>query len=218
MLENAAQWFAGEWGHQVRIFLCYFSLKQRLLSLSLKTRYNIKTWDVTGSGDLVSTFRNGHRGRVNDFLLVNERTLVSASSDNSIIVWNITTQSRILTLLNHNDTVRVLKMLDKSLMVSGSHDGQIILWNLTVTTPTPSGHDHFVASFSNHTSEIGYALGVVKMRESALMSSRRVLVSGARDQFINIWNVNTGQLMRQIATGKDVFALTVIESRGAKLG
>ncbi len=108
-------------------------------------------------------------------------------------------------------------MLDKSLMVSGSHDGQIILWNLTVTTHTPSGHDHFVASLSNHTSEIGYALGVVKMRESALMS-RRVLVSGARDQFINIWNVNTGQLIRQIATGKDVFALTVIESRGAKLG
>ena len=211
MLENVAQWFAGEWGHQVRIFLCYFRLKQRLLSLSLKTRYNIKTWDVTGSGDLVSTFRNGHRGRVNDFLLVNERTLVSASSDNSIIVWNITTQSRILTLLNHNDTVRVLKMLDKSLMVSGSHDGQIILWNLTVTT-----NDHFVASFSNHTSEIGYALGVLKMKESSLLS-RRVLVSGARDQFINIWNVNTGELIRQIATGKDMFALTVIENRGTKL-
>jgi WD40 repeat protein len=101
-----------------------------------------------------------------------------------------------------------------SLMVSASQDGQIILWNLTMTT-TPS-HDHFVASLSNHTSEIGYALGVLKMKESSLLS-RRVLVSGARDQFINIWNVNTGELIRQIATGKDMFALTVIENRGTKL-
>lgn len=154
---------------------------------------------MTGSGDLVSTFLNGHRGRVNDLLLVNNRMLASASSDDTIIVWNITTQSRIFTLTQHNDTVRTLRLIAPNIMASASQDGQIILWNLTNGLP--------IASLNNHSSEIGYALGLIVSSMDAMSS---ILVSGGRDQWINLWNVSTGQLIRRFYTGKDVYALSLM--------
>lgn len=147
---------------------CLQMLPNGLLA-SGDSRYNIKTWDVTGTGTQVSTFLDAHSGRVNDLLLLDEKRLASASSDDSIVVWNLTTQSRIFTLVGHEDTVRALTLIAPQVMASASNDKSVKLWNLT------SGSLLF--TLSNHSKEIGYALDTLRPE---------VLVSGSRDTRINV--------------------------------
>lgn len=89
------------------------------------------------------------------------------------------------------------------IMASASQDGQIILWNLTSGLP--------IAYLNNHTAEIGYGLDVY-------IGSMPILVSGARDQWIDLWNISTAQLIRRFNTGKDVYALgLMVENDVARL-
>jgi WD40 repeat protein len=84
-------------------------------------------------------------------------------------------------------------------MASASQDGQIILWNLTNGLP--------IASLNNHTTEIGYALGLIV---DSMDTTSPILVSGGRDKWINLWNVSTGQLIKRFYTDKDVYALSLM--------
>ncbi|YAF98397.1 MAG: WD40 repeat domain-containing protein [Nodularia sp. CChRGM 3473] len=116
-------------------------------------------------------------------LTSNGQTLVSASADKTIKVWNLNTGKIVSTLLGHNDTVRAIALsADGQTLVSGSGDQTIKIWNFQtfelMRTITPNA---------------GPVWSV------ALSDDGQTLVSGNEDGSIKIWNFHTGQLLRTIA-------------------
>ncbi|WP_414565270.1 MULTISPECIES: WD40 repeat domain-containing protein [unclassified Anabaena] len=115
-------------------------------------------------------------------LTANGQTLVSASADKTIKVWNVNPGKIISTLEGHTDTVREIAISsDGQTLVSGSGDKTIKVWNLQtfeiIRTITPNG---------------GPVWSV------AISSDGQTLVSGTEDGNIQIWNFHTGQLLRTI--------------------
>ncbi|WP_414541409.1 WD40 repeat domain-containing protein [Nostoc sp. CCY0012] len=115
-------------------------------------------------------------------LTANGQTLVSASADKTIKVWNVNPGKIISTLEGHTDTVREIAISsDDQTLVSGSGDKTIKVWNLQtfeiIRTINPNG---------------GPVWSV------AISSDGQTLVSGTEDGNIQIWNFHTGQLLRTI--------------------
>jgi len=135
--------------------------------------------DLSPAGEL-----KGHGGWVTALATTTEEPdlLLSASRDNSIIVWNLTreegkygTARRRLT--GHAHYVQdVAISSDGQFALSGSWDGTLRLWDLNTGNTT--------RRFVGHTKDV---LSV------AFSADNRQIVSGSRDKTINLWNT-LGQL------------------------
>ena len=55
--------------------------------------------------------------------------MASCSDDNTIIIWDIESGNKIMTLADHTNSVRSLVVLPDGSLASGSFDGEIIKWN-----------------------------------------------------------------------------------------
>lgn len=107
-------------------------------------------------------------------------TLVSASEDNTIKVWDVATTELQRTLDGHTDGVSSLAISpDGEAVASGSEDSTVRIWNL-------------------HTGKLERALighhdGV---RTVSFSPQGDMLASGSRDGTVRLWNVSTGMLER----------------------
>lgn len=73
----------------------------------------------------------GHGKVVNDVLLLDDDTAVSASSDRTVRVWDIPARAARLTLDGHRDAVTaVAGAPDTGVVVSGGYDGRLRWWDL----------------------------------------------------------------------------------------
>ncbi|MBD2435424.1 AAA-like domain-containing protein [Nostoc sp. FACHB-110] len=121
---------------------------------------------------------NQQKQSVNSVALSPDRkTLASASLDNKIKLWNVTTGKAITTLTGHQSGVSSVAFSpDGKTLASASWDKTITLWNVTtgkeITTLT------------------GYQSGVSSV---AFSPDGKTLASASWDKTITLWNVITGK-------------------------
>jgi WD40 repeat protein len=112
------------------------------------------------------------------------KTLISASGDHTIKVWDLSTGKVRQTLLGHTGPIVSIAMsTDGQTLASGGRDRTVKLWNLATgkLIRTVSG-------------------GAGWVKAVALSSNGQNLVSGNEDKTISVWDVATGSL-RYLLTG-----------------
>jgi WD40 repeat protein len=132
----------------------------------------------------VRTILEGHTGRVGSMAFSPDgERLVSASwADNSIVMWDIETGERLLTLEGHKGGVEsVAWSPDGTILASGSWDNTVIVWDAATgeRLRTLEGHTDMVH-------------GV------AFSPDGTTLASGSWDETVIVWNVETGERLRTL--------------------
>ena len=107
----------------------------------------IKIYNVNDNGNLISTL-DGHTSNVRDLSLISDDLLASSSGypDQTIRIWNLTTNSAKFNLTGHANSVYGLRLMSSDILASGSADNSTKLWNIT------SGS--LIRTLKNHTNYI----------------------------------------------------------------
>ncbi|MBE9094218.1 serine/threonine-protein kinase [Tychonema sp. LEGE 07203] len=153
-----------------------------LLSASFGT---IRMWNVK-TGRLVRTLSAVHSKKSVKTLAVSPDGSIFASGgdDNNVILWDLKTGRRMLTISAHKATVNALTFSsDGNTLASGSEDKTVRLWN--------------AKTGSRLRTLGGHAGGVNAI---ALTRDGKTLASGSEDKTVRLWNLDTGEV-RRIITG-----------------
>ncbi|CAK5263759.1 unnamed protein product [Mycena citricolor] len=122
----------------------------------------------------------GHDGPVNAVGLEGRdgKTLVSASGDGKMILWNIATGDRVRTFEGHERGLACIEYKG-DLIISGSNDCKIKIWSASsgACLRTLTGHESLV-------------------RALAFDPSTGRLVSGGYDRSVRVWDLCTGRSLR----------------------
>ena len=111
------------------------------------------------------------------FSPVDDTLLASGSSDGTVKLWDVETQTNIATLEGHTAAVfSVAFSPNRMLLASGSFDGTVKLWDANAHTN--------IATFEGHAAEIASV---------AFSPDGTTLASGAGDGIIKLWDVATHQ-------------------------
>ncbi|KAG2341116.1 WD40 repeat-like protein [Suillus weaverae] len=92
----------------------------------------IKIWDATSAELLHAVIHNQSVGSLT--WTSDSNKLVSASSDNSIRIFDTATWQE-LAILEHQDVVYITLSSNNRFLVSGSNDGTALMWNLDTNLP-----------------------------------------------------------------------------------
>ena len=156
--------------------------------------YGINIYNIN-DGNLISSFKLPTVSYVYDFAQISNDLLASSSGDNTVRIWNLTTNTQKFSLQGHSSTVYGLKQITPSILASGSNDRKIKLWNIT------SGQ--LIRTLTNHTNTINWSVDLL---------NSQTLVSGSCDQTIKLWNWLTGECLSTIQTpGSTIRSLAVIQ-------
>ena len=169
-----------------------------------------------------------HKSSIRSLILLTDGRIASSSSDNTIKIYNKKTYECELTLTGHKDTVWSICSLDNNRIVSSSSDKQIKFWKVTDKTfsceyTIKNAHEDeilFVVSLSkNRIASCGLdgkiniwslysykliaQLPVNREKKSIVkgliqLNKKEILVSGAYDDDLCIWNLNTYNSIKRI--------------------
>ncbi|OQE24110.1 hypothetical protein PENFLA_c010G00975 [Penicillium flavigenum] len=170
---------------------------------------NINLYD-TKTGALRAILE-GHEGGV-WAMEYHGNTLVSASTDRTIRVWDIVKAKCTHVFQGHTSTVRCMKILlpvqidqhsdgtpvmmpEQPLIISGSRDSTLRVWKL----PQPGDSEYFPPTESD--SECPYLIRVLtghqhSVREIAAYGN--TLVSGSYDCTVRVWKISTGESLHRL--------------------
>ena len=125
----------------------------------------------------------GHSNSINDFVLsAGGNTLISASGDKTIRLWDLSKAEEIGVLKGNKSFINVLTLsFDGQTLISGGADGVIKIWSLETRQE--------IQSWIAHSSAV-----------NALAKSPdgKYLFSGAADGGIKIWTLSTGEELRTL--------------------
>jgi len=108
--------------------------------------------------------------------------LASGSSDNTIKIWDVSTEQTLRTLPSHTNWVRSVAFSpDGSLLASGSNDKTIRIWDVSTGQTLRILPDHVSAVWS-----------------VAFSPDGSLLASGSGDDTIKIWDVSTGKVLHTL--------------------
>ncbi|MBE9179672.1 serine/threonine protein kinase [Oculatella sp. LEGE 06141] len=184
--------------------------------------------DVQQAIEVTQTL-TGHTSYINALVITPDGgSVISASADKTIKIWNLETGQVVRTLTGHTSFVNALAISpDGQTLVSGGADRTIMIWNLETGEPlhTLNGDFGFInalsISFNGKLLASGGDDGVVRIWDIATGAERNVLtghsgainpnalvfspdgqtvISGSADTTIHIWDLARGQLRRTIAT------------------
>ncbi|MBW4721564.1 nSTAND1 domain-containing NTPase [Saccharothrix obliqua] len=115
-----------------------------------------------------------HRGAVSEMSFTPDgRTLVTASGDSTIGVWDVRRRAKSASLDEHRTPLRTLAMSpDGSVMASGGDDHRVVLWHVASRVR--------IAELSGHGAEV---------KEIAFSPDGRLLATGAADDQAIVWDV-----------------------------
>ncbi|CAO2633215.1 WD repeat-containing protein 48 [Lemmus lemmus] len=146
----------------------------------------IRIWSVSQhKQDPYIASMEHHTDWVNDVVLCcNGKTLISASSDTTVKVWNAHKGFCMSTLRTHKDYVKALAYAkDKELVASAGLDRQIFLWDVnTLTALTASNNTVTTSSLSGNKDSI-YSL--------AMNQLGTIIVSGSTEKVLRVWDPRT---------------------------
>uniref|UniRef100_A0A6I8RD51 WD repeat-containing protein 48 n=1 Tax=Xenopus tropicalis TaxID=8364 RepID=A0A6I8RD51_XENTR len=168
----------------------------------------IRIWNVNQhKQDPYIASMEHHTDWVNDIVLCcNGKTLISASSDTTVKVWNAHKGFCMSTLRTHKDYVKALAYAkDKELVASAGLDRQIFLWDVnTLTALTASNNTVTTSSLSGNKDSI-YSLAMNQMGT--------VIVSGSTEKVLRVWDPRTCQKLMKLKGHTDnVKALTLLNA------
>jgi len=132
---------------------------------------------------------------------LDDRQLVSGSSDGKIKVWNLESGRLLHSLEGHTGSVCALEFTPNGRqIVSGSKDGTIKIWNL-------------------ETGRLLRTLGRQKEDVDNLAVSRdgRQVIVGYYDGVIMVWDLSTGRLLRSFQGHSDFISALAISPDGRKI-
>ena len=137
---------------------------------------------------------SGHIGSVNDLKLLNDGSLVSASADMTIKIWDITNPAAAILkqTFSHKKSVTCLERLGGNLMASGSADLSVKIWNFKTGTCLYT--------------LIGHRFQVNTLK----LLSNGNLASGSKDATIIIWNPNTGATLNTLTDTCEIRCLDLL--------
>jgi WD40 repeat protein len=157
--------------------------------------YNIET------GGLISTLQQHSAYYIYDIVLISDQLLASSSSDKTIGIWDLTSNTLKMILYGHTDEASGLKLVSPEILASGSSDKTIRLWN-TIT-------GQLIRTLSNHTNSIWWSVNL-------LLSDNQTLVTGSLDKTIKLWDWKTGQCLKTINSGIEIWSSAVVSSKHFK--
>jgi WD40 repeat protein len=79
-------------------------------------------------GDLIQTLI-GHSSSVYSIEMLSEQFMANGSSDNRVIIWDLSSYSIKYNLTGHTSQVECIKRLSYNLVASGENNVKIIVWN-----------------------------------------------------------------------------------------
>jgi len=153
-----------------------FSPDGRKLAVPRNADQAITLWDVSvlqsGHGESPEAILTGHSEQVNAVAFSPDgASLTSGSDDTTIILWDLTTGHKIVTLTGHTSNVHCLAFSpDGRTLASGGNDGTVRLWNLLL-------HEQ-VAVLEEHRSAIW---------DIAFSPDGNTLASSSFDGTIKLW-------------------------------
>jgi WD40 repeat protein len=139
----------------------------------------------------------GHPGIVLNLELITTDLLASSghTADNTVRIWNLTTNTLKYNLTGHSESVRGLKLVSSDILASGSIDKKIKLWNIREGT--------LIRTLTGHTGSISWSVDLIKSQ---------ILVSGGWESAIKLWNISTGELLNSLNTAMPIRALAVLNA------
>ncbi|XP_077990017.1 WD repeat-containing protein 48-like [Glandiceps talaboti] len=145
----------------------------------------IRIWNLNNVKDPYVQSMEHHTDWVNDVVLCcGGRTLISASSDTTVKVWNAHKGFCMSTLRTHKDYVKALAYAkDREHVASAGLDKQIFLWDVnTLTALTASNNTVTTSSLSGQKDSI-YSL--------AMNQAGTIIVSGSTEKILRVWDPRT---------------------------
>ncbi|KAI8517772.1 NACHT domain- and WD repeat-containing protein 1 [Branchiostoma belcheri] len=181
----------------------------------------VNVWDIE-SGKLQFTLK-GHEGAVSCLAVsLDNQYIITGAEDNSIKMWSTETGELRNTFSPHTGHLTCLKVTQNGRIVSGSKDTTLSVIDMESgeVVHRLEGHSHPVYSLAI-TSDGKYGVSgsdrVVKLwdlcegREIrhmqghygivdcvAVTSDNKVILSGARDEHLNVWDFGSGQLVQTL--------------------
>ena len=178
----------------------------------------------------------GHTLPLTCTVVINESTIVSASADTTLRLWNITTGELIKTLTGHTDIVSDVVVVNKSILVSGSLDNTVRFWEIEtgelINTITIESRVFCITTIDNSTIALGMEDGTIEIWNAKTGESITILightanvnsidvinkstiVSASNDTSLRIWDITKGETIR-ILIGHEyaVNCVKVIDNR-----
>ena len=110
----------------------------------------------------------------------NSNKIVTASSDNSVCLWNLNTGKSVYFAGHTNDVLHIidLKHYNENYIATCSGDNNIKIWNLI--------NGNSVNKLSGHTNSVNMILHLDKLNINLLLSC-------SIDCTVRLWNINTGK-------------------------
>ncbi|CAE1259792.1 WDR48 [Acanthosepion pharaonis] len=145
-----------------------------------------------------------HTDWVNDVVLCcSGRTLISASSDTTVKVWNAYKGFCMSTLRTHKDYVKALAYAkDREQVASAGFDRAIFLWDVNTLTALTASNNTVTTSSLNGNKDSIYSL--------AMNPPGTVIVSGSTEKVLRVWDPRTCQKMMKLkGHGDNVKALVL---------
>ncbi|KAF9013929.1 WD40-repeat-containing domain protein [Cyathus striatus] len=200
-------WETGEFertlkGHTKAVNDVDFDHKGHLL-VTCSSDLFIKIWDSQNEWKNTKTFP-GHEHSVSSVrFMPGDQFIISASRDRTIRVFDVASTHQVRTLTGHSEWVRcVIPSSDGKLIASCSKDQTIRIWD-PLTGESKSelrGHENDVevvvfAPVASYTAirELAGIPNTDRSKRAGLY-----VASGSRDKTIKLWDVQTGQLLRNL--------------------
>jgi WD40 repeat protein len=139
----------------------------------------IRFWSIK-NGDIIGTIRKAQKTAVESVLISPDgQTLASCSNDYTINLWNLKTHKFTRSFIGHTSNVLSLAATpDGKILASGGLDG-IRLWDLVKKRP--------LATLVNYNN----------ISKITISPDGQILASGDTQGVVKLWDLNSGQLIRQ---------------------
>nr|XP_054749635.1 WD repeat-containing protein 48-like [Lytechinus pictus] len=136
----------------------------------------VRIWNLADEKEQYVQSMEHHTDWVNDVVLCcGGRTLISASSDTTVKVWNAHKGFCMSTLRTHKDYVKALAYAkDKEWVASAGLDKQIFLWDVNTLTALTATNNTVTTSSLNGQKDSIYSL--------AMNQSGSVIISGSTEK------------------------------------
>ncbi|XP_071495123.1 WD repeat-containing protein 48-like [Diadema antillarum] len=170
----------------------------------------IRIWNLASEREHFAQSMEHHTDWVNDIVLCcGGRTLISASSDTTVKVWNAHKGFCMSTLRTHKDYVKALAYAkDKEWVASAGLDKQIFLWDVNTLTALTATNNTVTTSSLNGQKDSIYSL--------AMNQSGSVIISGSTEKVLRVWDPKSCAKIMKLKGHTDNVKALVINRDGTQ--
>ncbi|XP_065897763.1 WD repeat-containing protein 48-like isoform X2 [Dysidea avara] len=173
----------------------------------------VRCWDISSYGleeePYIQSMEH-HTDWVNDIVLCGDgHTMMSASSDTTLKMWDTQRALCLSTLRTHKDYVKALAYApDVNKVVSGGLDRQIYLWDITTLTNLTATNNTITTS-----SLLGHKQSIYSL---AMNRSGSLVISGSTEKSLRVWDPRKLMKITKLKGHSDNIRSIVMNSDGTE--